>query len=105
MSGVKVDFVESVLQLSGMTDGSGNYKACARIDTPFTTASYTLRAQKFGYLTFTDTITLVLDDTVTRNISMTPAPGGTLQVHAYRSDIVRHPRQRAGDLRRTDCRQ
>ncbi|MGA9115306.1 MAG: S8 family serine peptidase [Bacteroidota bacterium] len=86
VSGVLVDFVENVQQLSGTTGATGLYQVSARIDTPNTTALYTLRAQKFGYITTLDTVTIVLDDTVTRNLTIQPAPGGTLQVHAHRAD-------------------
>ncbi|MFN0158127.1 MAG: S8 family serine peptidase [Bacteroidota bacterium] len=86
LSGVAIDFAESVQQLTDVTDGSGNFLASARIDTQFTSATYTLRAQKFGYISYSDTITIALDDTVTRNITLTPAPGGTLEVHAHLSN-------------------
>ncbi len=87
VSGVTIDFVENIQQLDDVTDANGDFLASARIDTQFTSATYTLRAQKFGYISYTDTITVVLDDTVTRNIVLTPAPGGTLEVHAYKSDL------------------
>ncbi|MBM4166333.1 MAG: T9SS type A sorting domain-containing protein [Ignavibacteria bacterium] len=86
LNGVKVDFVEDILQISSSTNAEGKYLVAARIDTPLTSATYTLRAEKFGFLTFTDTVTILLDDTVTKNIVMSPAPGGTLQVHTYDND-------------------
>lgn len=85
LSGVKMDFVDSLQHLSSTSDINGNYTLSARIDTSLMSARFILRAQKFGYLTYSDTVTIVLDDTVTRNISLVPAPGGTLQVHAYNS--------------------
>ncbi len=85
LAGVKVDFTDPVTQLPSTTDATGAYKAAASIE-PSTTALLTLRAQKFGYLNHTDTVTVVRGDTVTRNFSMTLAPSGTLQVHAFRND-------------------
>ncbi len=86
VQGVLVEFVEPLIQVPGTSAGDGSYFAGAKVDTPALTANYTIRATKFGYVDFTDTITIVRDDTVARNISMTPAPGGTLTVHAFRSD-------------------
>jgi subtilisin family serine protease len=83
LNGVKVDFVEDILQISSSTNAEGKYIVAARIDTPHTSATYTIRAEKFGFLTYTSAVTIFLDDTVTKNIVMSPAPGGTLQVHTY----------------------
>ncbi|MEK7263414.1 MAG: S8 family serine peptidase [Bacteroidota bacterium] len=88
LNNVQVDFVDSVLQMAGKTNAEGKYMIAARIDTPNTSATYTIRAQKFGYLNYTDTVTLVLDDTVMKSIAMTPAPGGTLQVKVKNSSNV-----------------
>jgi len=87
LSGVSVDFSDPVQQLAGTSDTTGFFIASARIDTPLTSATYTIRAQKFGYLMYSDTITIVLDDTVSRNINLSPAPSGTLQIHAHRNDL------------------
>jgi subtilisin family serine protease len=86
LSGVQVGFIENVQQVGSTTGSNGLYTAAARIDTPNTSARYTLRAQKFGYLTYTDTITLVLSDTMTRNIAMSAAPGGVLALRVRRND-------------------
>lgn len=86
LSGVLVDFTNPVVQVSSTTDGTGYFKASASVE-PGTTALLTIRAQKFGYVTKTETVTVVRGDTVTRNLSMTPAPSGTLQVHAYKNDL------------------
>jgi hypothetical protein len=91
VSGVEVDFIEPQIQISGTSDVTGNYRVAATVDTSAGSSTYTIRARKFGYLTFTDTITLVLNDTVTRNINITPAPGGTLAVHAFNSDTTGLP--------------
>lgn len=88
LGGVAIDFVEGVQQVPGTTTAGGQYRVNALIDTPFTSTTYTLRAQKFGYLTFTDTVTIVLGDTVTRNIVMTPAPAGTLEVRTFDRDSI-----------------
>jgi hypothetical protein len=85
LSGVRIDFTESVTQIPSTTDGTGYYKASASVE-PGTTSQLHIRAQKFGYVTKTETLTVVRSDTVTRNISLVTAPGGTLQVHAYRND-------------------
>lgn len=67
---VQIDFVENIQQLSSSTNNNGDYKVGARVDTPLTFQTFTLRAQKFGFVTYTDTITVVVNDTATRNISM-----------------------------------
>lgn len=72
LSDVRVNFVENVQQIGSTTGADGMYLVGARIDTPNTSAFYTIRAQKFGYLTSTDTITVNLTDTVARDIVMTP---------------------------------
>jgi hypothetical protein len=86
LAGVTLDFVEGIPQQGGFTAGDGAYLAGARVDTAAPTALVTLRARKFGYITATDTLTLVREDTVGRDISLAPAAGGTLRVHAFRSD-------------------
>lgn len=86
LPGVTVDFVEGVAQQGGFTGADGAYLAGARVDTAAQTALVTLRAKKFGYIMYTDTLTLVREDTVDRAISLEPAAGGTLAVHAFRSD-------------------
>ena len=83
LSGAKVDFVGSVHRLSSTSDANGRYTLSGRIDTSVSSAVFTLRAQKFGLITYVDTLTIILGDTVTRDISLTTAPGGTLQVHTY----------------------
>ncbi len=85
LAGVAIDFSDASQQQNGNSDANGNYSVGALVDTTLHYQQYTLRAQKFGYVTFTDTVTLIIHDTVTRNISMTPAEGGTLSVHAYNS--------------------
>jgi len=86
VNGVKVDFADSILQMGTTTTADGHFAVAARIDTPNTHATYTLRAQKFGYLTYADTVTIALDDTVMRNIQLSPAPGGILTVHTFDND-------------------
>jgi subtilisin family serine protease len=88
LSGVSVDFTASVPQITGSSETNGAFKAAVQVDSLSSSEMFTLRAQKFGYLTFTDTITIVRNDTVTRNIAMTPAPGGTLAVHVFNSDTA-----------------
>jgi subtilisin family serine protease len=83
LPGVQIDFVESVQQIGSTTVADGMFFARARIDTPSTSAQYTIRARKFGYLTYTDTITLQLADTVVRDIEMMP-----LDLVLTKSDIV-----------------
>ncbi len=83
LSGVEIDFADSVQQLPTLSDGSGNFLVSAQVDTNITSVLYTLRAEKFGYITYTDTITVSLDDTVDRDIALTPAPGGTLEILAH----------------------
>ncbi|MBI3189284.1 MAG: DUF1573 domain-containing protein, partial [Ignavibacteriales bacterium] len=83
LSGVALDFIEPELQLPGASDATGYYFAGARVDTPGTEATYTLRARKFGFLDTTYQVTLIRGDSVTQNVVMTPAPGGTLSVYAH----------------------
>ena len=85
LAGVAIDFSDASQQQNGTSDGAGAYAVGALVDTSIRYQQYTLRAQKFGYVTFTDTVTLIIHDTVSRNISMTPAAGGTLSVHTYNS--------------------
>jgi photosystem II stability/assembly factor-like uncharacterized protein len=85
LSGVAVDFVGATVQQTGISDQTGSYKAGAPVDTNTQTQQYTLRAQKFGFLDSLLTVTLTLNDTLHRNFSMTPAPGGTLSVHSRTS--------------------
>jgi hypothetical protein len=70
LPGVQVDFVTSNPQQGGTSAGNGYYVAGAIVDTNTRYQQYTMRAQRFAYLTYTDTITLRLADTVTRNIVM-----------------------------------
>ncbi len=83
LGGVALDFVEPELQLPGGSDATGYYFAGARVDTPGTQATYTLRARKFGYLDTTYQVTLTRGDTVLQDVVMTPAPGGTLSVYSH----------------------
>ncbi|MBI5216969.1 MAG: choice-of-anchor D domain-containing protein [Ignavibacteriae bacterium] len=83
IGGVALDFIEPELQLPGASDATGYYFAGARVDTPGTQATYTLRARKFGYLDTTYQVTLMRGDTVLQDVVMTPAPGGTLSVYAH----------------------
>ncbi len=83
VSDVNVDFTDSILQVSSVTNDEGKFLVYAKIDTPNTFATYTIRAQKFGFITFTDTITIALDDTVEKNIELFPAPGGMLLIHTF----------------------
>jgi hypothetical protein len=85
LSGVLINFTNPVTQIPSTTDAAGYYKASASVE-PGTTSLLTIRAQKFGYVTKTETVTVVRADTVTRNLSLVTAPGGTLQVHAYCND-------------------
>ena len=83
---VNIDFVEGGIQIPGTSDPSGNYLAGAEVDTLTGTQDYTIRATKFGYLEYTAPVTLVLNDTISHNITMATAPGGTLMIHAHDSD-------------------
>ncbi len=71
LQGVLVDFVDNVQQLPATTGSNGAFKVMARVDTPLTSANYTLRAQKFGFNTVTENVTVVVGDTITKNFSMT----------------------------------
>jgi hypothetical protein len=84
LAGVKVDFVEPVIQQSGTSSVMGAYLAGAAVDSLGTTL--TLRASKFGYLDFTSPVTIARHETTTVDVAMSPAAGGTLSVHAFRSD-------------------
>jgi hypothetical protein len=86
LAGVTLDVVEGIPQQGALTGPDGLYLVGARVDTAAPTLSVTLRARKFGYLTVTDTLTLVREDTVSRNISLAPAAGGTLYIHAFNAD-------------------
>lgn len=70
LQNVQIDFVQNIQQLTGSTNVAGGYKVGARVDTPFTSQTFTLRGQKFGFVTYTDSITIVVNDTATRNITM-----------------------------------
>jgi hypothetical protein len=84
VSNVAIDFTQSVPQVQGLSNASGAYVAGARVDTPGTTVNLTMRARKFGFVDTTLNVTLTRNDSLTRNFSIRPAPGGTLQIHAYR---------------------
>ncbi|MGA9116589.1 MAG: C25 family cysteine peptidase [Bacteroidota bacterium] len=86
LEGVTVDFVEGLAQQGSQTGPDGIYRAGARVDSPAVSASLTLRARKFGYETWTDTVTIVKDDTVGRNIALTASPGGIFLVRTFRRD-------------------
>lgn len=90
LQGVTIDFVQNVIQQGTSSLANGYYLAGAQVDTPGTTANLTLRGRKFGFIDTTLAVTLTRFDTLTRNFSMRPAPGGTLSVHS------RHP---GGNLR------
>ncbi|HEX9657213.1 MAG TPA: choice-of-anchor D domain-containing protein, partial [Bacteroidota bacterium] len=72
LGGVVIDFVENVPKTGSTTDGSGFYFVGALVDTPGTTANFTLRARKFGFLDTTLAVTLTRSDTLTQNFAMTP---------------------------------
>ena len=86
LSGVAVDFTDNINQQGSTSDGSGFYLAGAKVDTPGTTRSVTLRSRKFGFRDTLQTITLTRNDTLTRNFAMTPVPNGTLVVRTVRKD-------------------
>lgn len=86
LDGVTIDFLEAGIQLPGNSDGMGYYLAGAEVDTIVGTQDWTLRATKFGFLEYTAPITLILSDTITHNITMATAPGGTLFLHAHTSN-------------------
>ena len=63
------------------------YLAGVRVDTAASTAVMTLRAQKFGYIAVTDTVTVVREDTVQRDIALARGPRrDTLAVHTFSAD-------------------
>jgi hypothetical protein len=84
LAGASVDFVEPVIQQGGTSSVTGGYLAGAAVDSLGTTL--TLRARKFGYLDFTSSVTIARHETTTANVAMSAAAGGTLSVHAFRSD-------------------
>jgi|GEM_PF-608934 len=86
LSNVSIDFTNPIPQTSALTDPTGFYKAGAKVDTPGTTRSVTLRARKFGFRDTLISITLTRNDTLTRNFAMTPVPNGTLVVRTVRRD-------------------
>lgn len=86
LSGVTVNFTQSIQQQGCTSDQYGHYLAGAKVDTPGTTVNVTLRARKFGFRDTLIDMPLTRNDTLTHNFSMVPAAGGTLAVHAYRND-------------------
>ena len=84
LPGVAVDFVEPVIQQSGLSTTAGMYVAGAAADSLGTTL--TLRARKFGYLDYTQSVTIARHETTAVNISLAAAAGGTLSVNARRPD-------------------
>jgi hypothetical protein len=83
VSNVNIDFVEGAIQVGSTTDATGFYRAGARVDSPATTLNLTLRARKFGFLDSLVAVTIVRNDTITRDFQMTAAPGGTLSVWSH----------------------
>ena len=90
LSGAYVDFTDYYPPGPwwGTTDTSGFYLVGAEVDTPGTTQNVTLRARKFGFRDTLQPVTLIRDDTLTRNFAMTPVPTGTLVVRTVRRDSV-----------------
>jgi photosystem II stability/assembly factor-like uncharacterized protein len=86
VEGIAVDFVESVTQTPGTSNASGLYYVGALVDTPGTTANLTMRARKFAFVDTTIAVVVTRFDTLTRSFSIRPAPSGTLEVRAFRSD-------------------
>ncbi len=83
LSGARVDFVEPEQQHYSISDVDGYYTVPAYFDTLAPVMQFSLQVRRFGYLLYTDTLTMVPNDTVTRNINLKPMPTGTLQLHAY----------------------
>ena len=86
LPGVNIDFTDPIPQAGSLTDGTGFFKAGAKVDTPATTRNVTLRARKFGFRDTLLSITITRNDTLTRNFAMTPVPNGTLVVRTVRKD-------------------
>ncbi len=86
LSGVTVDFTDPISQAPATSDGTGFFKAGAKVDTPATTRNVTLRARKFGFRDTLINVTIIRNDTITRNFAMTPLVSGTLVVRTVRTD-------------------
>ena len=86
LEGVDISFDTPNIQIPGTSNAAGYYIAGAEVDTGTGSQMYTLQASKFGYLPYMADVTLMLDDTITHNITMATAPGGTLMVHAHTND-------------------
>ncbi|GAA1160875.1 cell wall-binding repeat-containing protein [Ornithinicoccus hortensis] len=54
------------------TGADGSYRV------RFSSGDYTVTVSRFGYVTDTDTLTIPVDDTVTHDVALDPAPSGTL---------------------------
>jgi photosystem II stability/assembly factor-like uncharacterized protein len=80
VSGVLVDFTQSVDQLSGTSQANGSYVAGARIDTPATSIDLTLRARKFHFRDTLIAVHLSLNDSLTRTFAMSPVSSPTITV-------------------------
>jgi hypothetical protein len=86
LGGVTIDFAEAIPQVGGTSNGAGFYKVGAKVDTPATTRSVTLRARKFGFRDTLLSITITRNDTVVRNLAMTPVASGTLVLRTVKKD-------------------
>jgi hypothetical protein len=86
LGGVTVDFTDPIPNVPGTSDGTGFFKAGAKVDTPATTRNVTMRARKFGFRDTLLEVTIIRNDTVTRNFPMSAVPSGTLVVRTVRKD-------------------